>query len=146
MRATGLLSAQGRNSLARIPAARKTPEGVRFAAAAGSSSPSVLAGLLRPLVRDLPAGDLFHRHGEVVLRAGLDQRRRRLVEADSLAQLVVVVVDLARALGGDDHERVAGTGGAVEQRVDTWIDHGRVMVPALSGAQDRIRSRGCRSR
>ena len=58
------------------------------------------------LVLDLPAGDLFHRHRQVVLRAGLDQRRRGFLEADALPELVVVVVDLPRALGCDDHEGV----------------------------------------
>src|ERR671915_1275740 len=75
----------------------------------------------RRVVRDLPAGDLFHRHRQVVLGAGLDQRRRGFVEADSLTELVVVVVDLTGALGRDDDERVARFVRPVEQRVDAWM-------------------------
>src|SRR5262245_58004295 len=85
------------------------------------------------LVLDLPAGDLFHRHREVVLRAGLDQGRRGFLEAHALPQLVVVVVDLPRALGGDDDQGVPRID-PVEQIVDAWIDHGRAMVPASASS------------
>ena len=81
------------------------------------------------LVRDLALGDLFERHRQVVLRARLDQRRRQLVEADALAELVVVVVDLPGTLGGHDHERVARVD-VLEQLVDARIDHWPDMVPA----------------
>ena len=88
---------------------------------------------LAVVVLDLALGDLLQGHGQVVLRARLDERRRGLFEAHALAELVVVVVDLPRALGGDDHERVARvdpTVVGVEQFVDAWMDHGRAMVPA----------------
>src|SRR2546423_15540708 len=84
------------------------------------------------LVAELALGDLLERHGEVVLRARLHERRREVVER-ALAELVVVVVDLARALGGDDDERVAGVD-VVEQLVDAGMDHGRTIVAALSVA------------
>src|SRR6266702_7954369 len=58
------------------------------------------------VVRQEPLRDLFHRHREVVLRAGLHKRRRIVVEG-ALTELMVVVVDLAGALGRDDDERVA---------------------------------------
>jgi hypothetical protein len=59
-----------------------------------------LRASVRVLVPDLARGDLFEGHRQVVLRAGLDQRGQ-LVER-ALAELVVVVVDLPRALGADD--------------------------------------------
>src|SRR5581483_11723880 len=80
------------------------------------------------LVDDLALGGLLERHRQVVLRARLDQRRRELVERP-LTELVVVVVDLPRALGGDDHERVARVD-LVHQFVDAGMDHGRAMVAA----------------
>src|SRR5690349_25119068 len=86
--------------------------------------------LLRVLVLQLALGDFFEGHGEVVLGAGLDQRRRRLVEADAFTELVVVVVDLAGPLGSDDHERVARVD-VVQELIDAWMDHGRLMVPAV---------------
>ena len=78
------------------------------------------------VVRDLALGDLFEGERQVVLRARLDERRRELVER-ALAELVVVVVDLPRALGGDDHQRVARVD-LVEELVDAWMDHRRAMV------------------
>src|SRR4051794_17060101 len=56
-------------------------------------------------VGDLAARDLFERDGQVVLRDGVDHRRRELLEGP-LAEVVVVAVDLPRALGGDDDARV----------------------------------------
>src|SRR5213594_3642566 len=87
-------------------------------------------------VLELPAGDLFHRHRQVVLRARLDKRRRSLLEADALAELVVVVVDLASALRRDDDERVTGLD-SFEQLVDAWMDHGRAMVPTPASSSSR---------
>src|SRR5205807_10332865 len=51
------------------------------------------------------------------------ERRRRLLEADPLTELVVIVVDLASTLGGDDYKRVAGID-VLEQLIDAWMDHG----------------------
>src|SRR5919198_6540275 len=85
------------------------------------------AALLRVGVLDLALGDFLEGHRQVVLRPGLDQRRRDLERP--LAELVVVVVDLPRALGGDYHERVARVH-VLEQVVDLRVDHGREMVPA----------------
>src|SRR5579871_3731330 len=80
--------------------------------------------LPRVLVRDLALGDLLEGHREVVLRARANERRRELVER-AFAELMVVVVDLPRALGGDDHERVARVD-LVEQLVDSRMDHRRM--------------------
>src|SRR5579862_9585689 len=84
------------------------------------------------LVRDLALGDLFEGERQVVLRARLDKRRGELVEG-ALPELVVVVVDLSRALGGDDHQRVAGVD-LVEELVDAGMDHRRAMVAARSSS------------
>src|ERR1044072_915971 len=58
-------------------------------------------------VLDLAARDLFQGDGQVVLRAGVHHRRRELLER-ALAEVVVVRVDLARALGGHGHAGVWG--------------------------------------
>src|SRR5262245_66259233 len=83
---------------------------------------------------DLPACDFLHGHREVVLRAGLDQRGRSLFEAHALTELVVVVVDLAGALGCHEDERVARAADLVEQVIESWVDHRRRMVPARSSS------------
>src|SRR5215510_10701882 len=71
----------------------------------GRCGPRGRRGSLRAaLGLDLALGDLLERDREVVLRARLDERRREVVEG-AFAQLMVVVVDLAGALGCDDHER-----------------------------------------
>ena len=59
-------------------------------------------------VLDLALGDFLEGDREVVLRARVDHRRRELLER-ALAEVVVVRVDLARALGGDDHARVVAS-------------------------------------
>src|SRR3954462_3959389 len=56
-------------------------------------------------VGDLAARDLFEGDRQVVLRDRVDHRGRELLEGP-LAEVVVVAVDLPRALGGDDHARV----------------------------------------
>src|SRR6476659_2056658 len=78
---------------------------------------------------DLPACDFLHRHREVVLRAGLDQRGRSFLEAHALAELVVIVVDLAGALGCHEDERITRAADLIEQVVETWVDHRRETVP-----------------
>src|SRR6266576_7207073 len=93
--------------------------------------------LLRVLVLELALGDFLEGHGQVVLRAGFHQRRRGLVEADALAQLVVVVVDLAGPLGSDDHECVARID-VVEELIYAGTDHGRLMVPAVWSSRRTI--------
>src|SRR5438874_111784 len=72
--------------------------------------------------------DLFHGHRQVVLRAGLHERRRAVVEG-ALAELVVVVVDLTRPLGGNDDERIARVH-VLQQVIDAGVDHRGPMVPA----------------
>src|SRR5262249_18573540 len=91
---------------------------------------------LRVLVDDLALGGLLEGHRQVVLRARLDQRRRELVERP-LTELVVVVVDLPRALGGDDDQRVARVD-LVHQFVDAGMNHGRAMVAARSSSRATI--------
>src|SRR4051794_23880196 len=88
------------------------------------------------LVDDLALGSLFEGHRQVVLRARLDQRRRELVERP-LTELVVVVVDLTRALGGDDHERIARVD-LIEQLIDAGMNHGRTMVAGVSSSSATI--------
>src|SRR5215210_327038 len=113
---------------------------------ARSAERPALPGVQRPVsvrlalavvVLDLALGDLLQGHGQVVLRARLDERRRGLFEAHALAELVVVVVDLPRALGGDDDQRVARvdtTGVRVQQFVDARMDHEPAMVPAAASS------------
>src|SRR3954466_8151294 len=84
---------------------------------------------LRVRVDDLALGSLLEGHRQVVLRARLDQRRGELVER-SLTELVVVVVDLARALGGDDHERIARVD-LIEKLIDAGMDHCPAMVAGV---------------
>src|SRR5688500_5327144 len=97
-------------------------------------------------VPDLPARDLFHRHRQVVLRAGFDERRRRFLEADAFTELVVVVVDLPGPLGRDEHERVAGAVDLFQQIIESWMDHGRAMVPARTSSHSTIAARAAVAR
>src|SRR5919109_2273699 len=88
-------------------------------------------GLLLLADGDLALGDLLEGHRQVVLRARLDERRRKIVERP-LAELVGVVVDLPRSLGSCDHERVAGAADVGEQIVETWMHHRAGSLPASS--------------
>src|SRR5690349_17233068 len=63
------------------------------------------SGLDPVAVVDLAGSDFLERDLEVVLRAGLDHRRRVLIESP-LAEVVVVGVDLTGALGSDENARV----------------------------------------
>src|SRR5919106_31426 len=85
------------------------------------------------LVRDgdLALGDLLEGHRQVVLRARLDERRRKVVEG-ALAELMVIVVDLPGALGGRDHEAVTRAFHAPEQIVQSWMHHRAESLPASS--------------
>src|SRR5919109_2097857 len=78
---------------------------------------------------DLALGDLLEGHRQVVLRPRFDERRREIVERP-LAELVMVVVDLARPLGSGDHERVAGAVDVCEQIFESWIHHRAGSLPA----------------
>ena len=60
-------------------------------------------------VGDLALRELLERDREVVLGRRVHHRRRELLE-NSLAERVVVVVDLPRALRRDDHCGVVGVG------------------------------------
>src|SRR5213592_1021908 len=85
------------------------------------------------LVLDLALGDFLHGHGQVVLRARLDERGRRFLEAHALTELMVVVVDLAGALRGDDDQRIARVD-MFEQLVDAGMDHGAAIVAARASS------------
>src|SRR5919197_3600100 len=86
------------------------------------SSSRATGSPLPVLVLDLARGDLLERDRQVVLRSRLDHRRRELVERP-LTEVVVVRVDLTRALGGDEDRRVVGVD-VVEQLVDAGTNHG----------------------
>ncbi len=64
------------------------------------------AGRTQP-VRYLAPGDLRHGDAEVVLGDVRDQRRSEGIESPSLAQAVIVRVDLTSPLGRDHDGRVA---------------------------------------
>src|SRR4029077_3243066 len=92
------------------------------AAAAAAQLANRASGLVGVL--DLALGDLLEGHRQVVLRAGLDERRQLLECA--LAELMVVVVDLARTLGRDDHECVAAVD-VPEEFVETRLNHAAML-------------------
>src|SRR5215467_7587258 len=94
-----------------------------------------MAASARVVVLDLALGDFLEGHGQVVLRARLDERRRELVEG-AFAELVVVVVDLPRALGGDDRERIPRVHRG-EKLIDTRMNHRRAMVAAELSSRSR---------
>src|SRR2546421_13016656 len=96
-------------------------------------------GLAPVAVRQLVGGDLFERDLEVVLRAGLNHRRRVLVER-ALAEVVVVGVDLARALGGDEDARIMRVD-ALQQGAETRLDHSRHIVATSSESSCTARLR-----
>src|ERR671918_1185689 len=80
-------------------------------------------GLEPVLVAELAVRQLFEGYREVILaRLGVHHRGRILAEA-AFADVVVVAVDLAGALCGDDHRRIVRVG-VLEQSVDAWMDHG----------------------
>src|SRR5918997_1381055 len=93
------------------------------------------------LVLDLARGDFLERDRQVVLGRGLDHRRRELVERP-LAEVVVVAVDLTRALGGDEHGRVVGVD-LLEELVEARRDHAsecrarRTIASSLATASSR---------
>src|SRR5439155_26388323 len=88
-------------------------------------------------VLDLAPGGLLEGHGQVVVRAGLDEGRK-LVEG-AFTELMVIVVDLPGTLRGNDDQRVARVH-LVEQLIDSWMDHGRLMVPAAANSRWTIPS------
>src|SRR5918994_2718947 len=82
---------------------------------------------------NLALGDLFEGHREVVLGARLYERRREIVEG-ALAELVVVVVDLAGPLGTRDHQAVARLTGVFQELIDPWIHHVRLSLPEIAAS------------
>src|SRR5215218_4509743 len=94
------------------------------------ASPLPTAGpgrcLVAVAVLDLALRYLVERDSEVVLRPRLDHRRRVLVES-SLAEVVVVAVDLPCALSGDEHTCVMRVD-MLEQRVQAGVDHVSVLT------------------
>src|SRR4051795_11606885 len=77
---------------------------------------------LSVVVLDLALRDFLEGDREVVLRPRLDHRGRELVKGP-LTEVVVVRVDLSRALGGDDHTRVRVVVRVREELVDAGGDH-----------------------
>src|SRR5581483_3864268 len=98
---------------------------------------AMAAALRLVRVLDLALCGLLEGHGQVVLRARLDEGRK-LVEG-AFTELVVVVVDLPGTLRGVDHQRVARVH-VVEQLIDSGMDHGRLMVPAVASSRRTISS------
>src|SRR3954463_7672100 len=92
-----------------------TPRSRRAIRALGSRS------VLAVLVLDLARGDFLEGDRQVVLARRLDHRGRELVEGP-LTEVVVVRVDLAGALGGDDPGGVV-RGALVKQLVEAGADH-----------------------
>src|SRR4051812_48963364 len=92
-------------------------------------------------VSHLARRHLFEGDGQVVLGDGVDHRRWELLEGP-LAEVVVVAVDLSRALGGDDH---AGVGGidVFEKAVNARRDHA---VDSRARLTTRSRSSAASSR
>src|SRR5436190_15354445 len=90
-------------------------------------------------VLELAGGNLFERDLQVVLRPRLDHRRGVLVEW-ALAQIVVVRVDLAGALGGDENARVMGVD-ALQQGIQARLDHSCHMVATRSPSSCTARLR-----
>src|SRR4051794_30908023 len=77
---------------------------------------------------DLVAREFLESDLQVVLRTRLDHRRRVLIER-TLAEVVVVRVDLAGALGGCEHYCVVRVVfSALEKGVQSGLDHVLVMV------------------
>ena len=71
--------------------------------------------------------DLVQSDGQRLVLDGRVDQRADVVEQVALVEVGVVVVDLARALGGVDHELVLRVD-AVEQVVDGGIDDALVVV------------------
>ena len=111
-----------------------TPSRTRRPGEAGrrySSSP----GLLGSLVVDLALGDLLERDRQRLVASGrrLDERRDEL--GASLAELVVVRVDLSRTLRREDHQRVLGVDLASRSSI-----FGSIMrSPRMAGARSEER-------
>src|SRR3990172_2411439 len=90
--------------------------------AAGARSRLLDSEALGALGVDLALGDLLEGDRErLVAQTRLDERRHELGAA--LAELVVVGVDLPRALGRECHQRVLGVD-LREEVVDLRLDHG----------------------
>src|SRR3990172_8412122 len=91
--------------------------------AAGARSGLLDPDALGALGVDLALGDLLEGDRErLVAQTRLDERRHELGTA--LAELVVVGVDLPRALGRECHQRVLGVD-LRKEVVDLRLDHGR---------------------
>src|SRR4051794_33111667 len=93
-------------------------------------------------VLDLALGDFLQGDRQVVLGDGLHHRGRVLLEGP-LAEVVVVRVDLAGALGGHDHARVVGVD-VLEQSIDAGRDH-RTPVYSRTSATNAVTASSRRS-
>src|SRR6478672_4094190 len=105
-------------------------------------------GCLRLRVRELEHAlrGFLEGHGQIVLRAALDERRQVVAER-TLTELVVVVVDLPGALCRHDHKGVARVN-VFQQVVEARLDHrpGMVAAGVTSPATSCVSSSTARSR
>src|SRR6185503_5740270 len=83
---------------------------------------------------DLALRDLLQCDRQVVLRRGLDHRRGKLLE-NSLAERVVVVVDLPRPLRRHDHRSVVRID-VVQQAVNARINQRLLLLAPVSKTLD----------
>src|SRR3954449_5397110 len=122
------------------PVARRTSSTALYAAIPPETPRRMraTASALAVAVLQLACSNLFEGDLQVVLRAGLDHRGRVLVES-ALTEVVVVGVDLSRALGGDEDRRVVRVH-LLEQFVQSWLDQGGHMLAARSTSSRRARS------
>src|SRR5262245_60159378 len=86
------------------------------------------------LVLDLAGRGLLQGDRQVV-PGGDFNHRRRVLAVCTLAERVVVGVDLARTLGGDYDGRVVRID-VIEELVDTWLDHRRLSLGTVRHGQD----------
>src|SRR6187401_2947456 len=81
-------------------------------------------------VRHLARRHFLERDRQIVLGDRVDHRGRELLEG-ALAEVVVVRVDLTRALGGDDHARVRRID-VLEQAVYAGRNHTAILAVAFA--------------
>src|SRR6478735_1687641 len=81
-------------------------------------------------VRDLAGRDFLERDRQVVLRRGVHHRGRKLLERP-LAEIVVVGIDLAGTLSGNDHAGVRGIN-MLEQAVYARRNHTAILAGVFS--------------
>src|SRR6478736_6079378 len=126
------LAVRGRMRRGRTPVCPRGPT----SSSSGASPAS--RGLFGATKAQLVLVDLVHRDGQRLVLDGRVDERADVVEEVALVQVGVVVVDLARALGREDHELVLRVD-LLEQAVDGGLDdalvrsgHGNLLVSGMS--------------